>query len=270
MPSRNIIGRPSSNTLPFSPARIFACALWLFFCLTLAHAQSSSRQLEGIVQDQTGAPIALAEVSLKSNSGIITQARTDDDGRFSLDVVIEPEALLTVRARGFALFESRLEALQANLTKMEIVLAPAPLSEQVTVTATRTETRLGDTPASIVSLSSAELSTTAAATLDDALRQVPGFSLFRRSGSRTANPTTQGVSLRGTGASGASRAVVLADGVPLNDPFGGWVYWSRVPRTSVNNIEVLRGGASHLYGSTALGGVVNIFTRESRTRVLLL
>ena len=64
------------------------------------------------------------------------------------------------------------------------------------------------------------------------------------------------------GASGASRAVVLADGIPLNDPFGGWIYWSRVPRTSVNSIEVLRGGASHLYGSAALGGVINIFQRQ--------
>jgi len=72
----------------------------------------------------------------------------------------------------------------------------------------------------------------------------PGFSLFRRSGSRTANPTSQGVSLRGLGASGASRAVVLADGIPLNDPFGGWVYWDRVPRVSVAEVEVLRGSAS--------------------------
>ena len=252
-----------------SLARIFACALTLFLCLTATHAQSPNARLEGIIQDQTGAPIALAEVKLNSSSNVIAEATTNGDGRFSIDVITTPDAVLSVRAGGFALFESRLDTLQANSPTLEIVLAPAPLSEQVTVTATRTETRIGDTPASIVSLSSAELSTTAATTLDDALRQVPGFSLFRRSGSRTANPTTQGVSLRGTGASGASRAIVLADGVPLNDPFGGWVYWSRVPRTSVNNIEVLRGSASHLYGSAALGGVVNIFTRETRAPVLL-
>ena len=65
--------------------------------------------------------------------------------------------------------------------------------------------------------------------LDDQLRSVPGFSLFRRTSSRVANPTTQGVTLRGMSASGASRTLVLADGVPLNDPFGAWVYWDRVP-----------------------------------------
>jgi outer membrane receptor protein involved in Fe transport len=106
--------------------------------------------------------------------------------------------------------------------------------------------------------------------VDDVLRQVVGFSLFRRSGSRTANPTAQGVSLRGLGASGASRALVLADGLPLNDPFGGWVYWARVPREAIERIEVLRGGASDLYGSGALGGVVQLVTRPASAGPVLL
>ena len=104
---------------------------------------------------------------------------------------------------------------------MQIVLLPEAVSGSVTVT--RTESRIEETAASVVALDRSALDVTAAATLDDRLRQVPGFSLFRRAGSRTANPTTQGVSLRGIGASGASRALVLADGASLNDPFGGWV-----------------------------------------------
>jgi outer membrane receptor protein involved in Fe transport len=129
-------------------------------------------------------------------------------------------------------------------------------SDSITVTATRTETRVADTPASVVVLSRETLQKTASPAIDDALRQVAGFTLFRRSGSRVANPTAQGVTLRGVGASGASRALVLDDGVPLNDPFGGWVYWGRVPRLSLERAEVLRGGASDLYGSSAMGGVV--------------
>ena len=142
--------------------------------------------------------------------------------------------------------------------------AQSKTSETITVTATRTETRIADTPASVVVLSRATLDTTAAATTDDALRQVPGFSLFRRAGSRTANPTTQGVSLRGIGASGASRALVLDDGIPLNDAFGGWIYWGRVPRATIDRIEVLRGGASDLYGSAAMGGVVQFIRRRDQ------
>jgi outer membrane receptor protein involved in Fe transport len=142
-------------------------------------------------------------------------------------------------------------------------LSLAQLAESITVTATRTETRVADTPASVVVLSREDVENTAAPTIDDALRQVAGFTLFRRSGSRVANPTSQGVTLRGVGASGASRALVLDDGVPLNDPFGGWVYWGRVPRASLDRVEVLRGGASDLYGSSAMGGVIQFIRRKS-------
>lgn len=140
--------------------------------------------------------------------------------------------------------------------------SPPRLLDQVTVTAARGDTRIGNTPASVAVLRGAALAVTAAPTVDDALRQVVGFSLFRRIGSQTANPTVQGVSLRGLGASGASRALVLMDGLPLNDPFGGWVYWGRVPRLGVERLEVLRGGSSDLYGSGALGGVAQILTRR--------
>lgn len=132
----------------------------------------------------------------------------------------------------------------------------------ITVTATRTETRLADTASSVVVLSRDDLEKSAAPVIDDALRQVPGFTLFRRAGSRTANPTTQGPSLRGIGASGAARAAVLDDGIPLNDPFGGWVYWGRVTSPALERVEVVRGGASDLYGSGAMGGVIQ-FVRRS-------
>jgi outer membrane receptor protein involved in Fe transport len=141
---------------------------------------------------------------------------------------------------------------------------PPRLTEELTVTAAREPTRIADTPASVAILPREELLVTAAPFVDDALRQVVGFSLFRRTGSRTANPTSQGVSLRGLGASGASRALVLADGLPLNDPFGGWVYWARAPRLDVERLEVLRGGAADLYGSGALGGVIQVFSRDAR------
>ncbi|HKR65977.1 MAG TPA: TonB-dependent receptor plug domain-containing protein, partial [Thermoanaerobaculia bacterium] len=146
---------------------------------------------------------------------------------------------------------------------LSAIVILAQLSQSITVTATRTETRVADTPASVVVLSKETLAQTPAPTLDDALRQVAGFTLFRRAGSRVANPTTQGVSLRGVGASGASRALVLDDGVPLNDPFGGWVYWGRVPREALERVEVLRGGASDLYGSSAMGGVIQFVRRRA-------
>ena len=84
------------------------------------------------------------------------------------------------------------------------------------------------------------------ARLDDVLRSVPGFGLFRRQSSRASHPTTQGVTLRGLGPSGAGRTLVLLDGVPQNDPFGGWVDWSRLPSASLETELITRGGGAGL------------------------
>ena len=84
----------------------------------------------------------------------------------------------------------------------------------------------------------------------------------------SAQPTTQGVSLRGIGPSGQSRTLVLLDGVPFNDPFGGWVYWTRVPLVSVDRIEITEDTASSLYGNYAMGGVINIVTSRPTRRTL--
>ena len=132
----------------------------------------------------------------------------------------------------------------------------------MTVTANRSPARVRDTPASVVNISSEDLAAAPASPVDEVLRQVPGFTLFRRSGSRTANPTSQGVSLRGVGGSGASRAAVYDDGIPLNDPFGGWVAWGRVPRADLDRVEVVSGGASSLYGGAALAGAIALLRRE--------
>src|SRR4051794_41877771 len=82
--------------------------------------------------------------------------------------------------------------------------------------------------------------------------------LFRRSSSLVANPTSQGLSLRGLGSTAASRTLVLANEIPLNDAFGGWIYWDEMPELSVRDVTVVRGGASDLYGSSAIGGVIEI------------
>jgi outer membrane receptor protein involved in Fe transport len=231
-----------------------------FYASAKQEAATRGSRLEGVVRDATGSVVPGCQIIVRSGAWTARQT-TNAEGEFVFEEIPSGTGSLVARAPGFASFNREWSLPDGGVIHLEIVLAPESVYEQVNVTATRFETRLGDTPASVVVLSREDLAVTAALTLDDALRQVPGFSLFRRSGSRTANPTSQGVSLRGLGASGASRAAVLADGVPLNDPFGGWVYWGRVPRASVNTIEVLRGGASSLYGTGALGGVVQILTR---------
>ena len=217
-------------------------------------AQLAPRQVSGTVTDQTGAAIVGAEVVFSSGSVSATVA-TDERGGFVFSQPSVDSGAIKISASGF---QDQTITWHAGAELLPIVLLPASAAQEVTVTANRTGVRAVESATSVVILSSQDLDTTAAFRTDDILRQVPGFSLFRRTTSRTANPTTQGVSLRGLGASGASRALVLSDGFPLNDPFGGWVYWDRVPREAIGSIEVASGGASHLYGSDALGGVINI------------
>lgn len=210
-------------------------------------------RLTGTVMDATGAPVpgALVEAGERTT-------HADARGRFAV-AASAAEVPLRVAAPGFAEYIGPGRTDRPN----HVTLHPAGVTESVTVTAGRSASPLADTSRPATVLTSAALLTSGAAALDDAMRAVPGFSLFRRSSSRASNPTTQGASLRGLAASGASRALVLADGVPLNDPYGGWVYWDRIPQAAMDRVEVVRGGASEtLYGAQAIGGVVQVLTFE--------
>ena len=225
--------------------------------------------VKGTVHDASGAAIAEAKVTIRSGS-FETSTQTNSRGDFSLPGVPGSAGTIEVRSRGFRTNRQTWEAGSGLEITTDIVLEPATAGEQITVSATRTEARLAETPGSTVLLSNSDVGASPALRLDDVLRQVPGFSLFRRSDSRTANASNQGVSLRGLGGTAASRALVLEDGLPLVDAFGGWVYWDRVPREAVATVEVFRGGASNLYGSDALGGVVQFITRQPQHPTLVL
>lgn len=222
-------------------------------------SQPSSSNTIGSVVDISGAVIPGAEVVVTSGDGRTATIRTDREGNFDAGMMA---ARVRVASEGFEIANVEI----TGTGPVQVVLRPLNFADSVVVTATRGAERLPSAASSTV-LTSAELSNMAVGALDDALRSTPGFTLFRRSSSRVANPTTQGVTLRGVSGSGASRTLVLADGVPLNDPFGSWVYWNRIPSAAVDRVEVVRGATGDLYGAGALGGVVQLLTvQPSRTR----
>ena len=140
---------------------------------------------------------------------------------------------------------------------------PPPHTVQVTeivVTAARLPPAAGDAAFSVIRLDEEVL--TRATRLDEALATVPAVSLFRRTSSLAANPTTQGISLRAIAPSGAGRTLVTLDGVPLNDPFGGWVLWSRVAPESLDSVDIVRGAGAGPYGAGALTGVIALRERD--------
>lgn len=249
--------------------RIIVVSMLLCLGLLTADLAAQSAQVEGTVRDLAGAVIAHAAVNLQSN-GYRSSASSDEKGRFVFSRIPVNTGMLEVSAEGFAPARKSWRIDGSGTAHVEFILQPSSLSEQVTVSAARTDLRLSESPGSTILLASSDLDSTPALRMDDVLRQVPGFSLFRRSSSRTANASNQGVSLRGVGGTAASRALVLEDGIPLVDAFGGWVYWDRVPPEALASIEVFRGGASNLYGSDALGGVIQFLTRQPQVSAMRL
>ena len=94
--------------------------------------------------------------------------------------------------------------------------------------------------------------------LDEILGQVPGLQLFRRSDSTSGHPTSQGVTLRALGGNAASRALLILDGVPQSDPFGGWVNWPAYDPAGLDQVRVVRGGGSVSHGPGALAGIIEM------------
>ena len=216
--------------------------------------------LSGVVTDPSGAVVAGAVVTVtfaNTRQELLSAA----DGTWTTSVPAGQQAVgVRVTAAGFASTE-RAVTLPAATVRVE--LRPQGIAESVTVSADTATARLA-IESSVTSIDRSAIAAAPALRLDDQLRSVPGFSLFRRTSSAVANPTTQGVTLRGLSASGASRTLVVADDVPLNDPFGGWVYWDRVPTVALQRIDVVRGASGDIHGNDALGGVIRLTTRTTR------
>jgi outer membrane receptor protein involved in Fe transport len=218
----------------------------LFLAPAGASAQGSSA-ISITVEDGHGAAISGASI-LDSAGKLI--ARTDASGQARVPCTIP--CTVSVSAKGFSAKSAQLSAATV------IPLTPAADSEQVVVSAYRTPISVLDSPVATRQLPQVALDTTAAVTLDGELRQLPGVELFRRSSSLVANPSSQGISLRALGSTSASRTLVTEDDVPLNDAFAGTIHWLEQPELAIQSIELMRGGASDLYGSSAIGGVVSI------------
>ncbi len=135
----------------------------------------------------------------------------------------------------------------------------------VVVSATRTDITPANSTSDLTIFSNDDVKQTPSLVIDDALRWIPGFNTFRRSSSMVTapadDPEAQGVTLRGVGPGGASRALVLYDGIPVNDAFGGWIYWDELPLAGIDHVEVVEGGGSDLWGNEAEGGVINIISK---------
>jgi outer membrane cobalamin receptor len=130
----------------------------------------------------------------------------------------------------------------------------------VVVSATRTEQAINTLPSHVSVMGAPAIAASPAQTVPDLLRKIPGFTTRDFQSGLVIGPSQSIVSFRGLGGSSAGRTIILLDGLPAGDPFSGWIDWGRIPLPLLQSAEVVRGGGSPIWGSRALGGVVNMRT----------
>lgn len=145
------------------------------------------------------------------------------------------------------------------LASMLVAAAPAYAQEQtIIITGRGLDSAAGDIVYDVVTIDRERLDRSPSNRLEDVLRDVAGFQQFRRSDARSANPTSQGATLRALGGNASSRALLVLDGVPQTDPFGGWISWPAYDPRRLGRIRVVRGGGSGAYGPGALAGTIEL------------
>ncbi|MEE4293227.1 MAG: TonB-dependent receptor [Xanthomonadales bacterium] len=140
----------------------------------------------------------------------------------------------------------------------------ARVLEEVIVGATRAPAMLMEIPANASLLDREDIEEFSMRTVDDILRQIPGFSTLRAEDSISSAAVVNTVSLRGLGGNAASRTLVMLDGIPLNNPNSSEIFWARIPKHQIERIEVVRGGGANSWGNLSMGGVINIVTEKPR------
>lgn len=141
---------------------------------------------------------------------------------------------------------------------MPATLPPDPPHVEIVVTGRALPDPAAERAYSVETLNRKQLTSSPSHRLDELLGSVPGLQLFRRSSSTSAHPTSQGVTLRALGGNASSRALLVLDGVPQSDPFGGWVNWPAYDPAGLERVRVVRGGGSVPYGPGALAGVIEM------------
>ena len=233
------------------PISVFLFSLSLFNPVA---AQQADVAVQGVVSDTSGAVVSGATVTAVVAGRAVSRAITSSDGAYRVDVPAGVPIELRVRREGFA---DQVVALAgaAQLFTQHITLRVGGVSDTLVVTASRTPESRTKVTQSVTSFTRAEMDALGAASLADVVRFVPGVNVesIGREGAVTSMFTRGGES---------DYNLVLIDGVRVNQS-GGVFDFSRINAAEIERVEVVRGAQSSLWGSDAMGSVVQIFTRRA-------
>jgi outer membrane receptor protein involved in Fe transport len=220
---------------------------------TAALAQSEG-SVRGTVTSAGHGAILGARVATESPGRV---AVTDANGRFTLRDLPAGSYSVLVTALGYKPLRRTVSVAGGKTTSVDVQLEPGSLMlSSVIVTATRTPIEATKVASTVNVLTPEHVQSSPARESQDLLREIPGIELPRTSS--LVGGTAQIVSIRGVD---EGRTAVLFDGLPINDAWGEWIDWGRVPKGMLDRVEVVEGGTSNLYGNGAMGGVISFFSR---------
>ena len=232
-------------------------AVTLFVLLFAAFNLNAQMRISGTVRDaETGEQLAGATVMIDG-----TQAGTTADVNGYFELTAPAKGDVSVKA-SYVGYDTKVKQVNLNadirlnfeLYRREIV------TDQVVVTASRSRQAIGDIPGRVSLLSARTIAATPSESIDDIFRQVSGIYVDRSSGIITSSVT---VNVRGITSNEQGRVLALVDGMPVNKSDGGTVNWNRINVEDVERVEIFKGPGSSIYGNNAMGGVINIITKQN-------
>jgi iron complex outermembrane receptor protein len=260
-----VLGRAflySRKALLFTLASI----IFLLGACQIIYADDMTGSIEGTVIDTTNnGVISNSEITLlgETGQGLKLQTTSDLLGKFKFNNVPEGIYSLKISRLGYKIELIENVTVSAGVRKsMHIFLVPVEIEiEKINVTATKTETTLKQTPSSINIVSSDEIKNKNILTFDNVLQGVQGVTVFRTSGINVGALSIRGSSDVAGGGIG-NRVLLLLDGRPSLTGDSKGALWSLIPTAIVERTEIVKGAFSSLYGSSAIGGVVNVITKK--------
>jgi len=222
---------------------------------SVASAQTTGGNISGTVtRIDTRTPVAGAHVAITAPARV---AITDSKGAYVLRDLPAGSYVVRVSAIGQKPDSGTANVTGGSSTTLDVALKEGSiLLSGVVVSANRTPIEASKVASTVNVLTSEQVRQSPAREAQDMLREIPAVELPRTSS--LVGGTAQIVSIRGVD---EGRTAVLADGIPINDAWGEWIDWGRVPKAMLDRVEVVEGGTSSLYGNGALGGLISYFTR---------
>ena len=239
---------------------MLSAAMLLALLAPTGRARAQNPLTGRVVDAATHSPISGAVVLLAPAGGAAPRmTRTDVEGRWAFDSVAAGSYEVQARLPGYAPRSRRVERREnGDTTAVDLALTPAPVQlDALVVAASRRPQPLKDTPVATQLITQEEVQRTGAADLASVLDQQVGTV------PQSGIPTGSGILLEGMG---EQRVLVLLDGQPLVGRLSGTFDFSRIPTSIIQSVEVVEGPQSVLYGSDAMGGVVNIVTRPAASQ----